>query len=170
MYKLSIVCQWLFFAWAGRSPLHSHMHDQLRLTARLIAVSVLSWWTHVLQWNCPSSTPFSSGVRAPIFHTRPLASSARKYRTRPPSGHEVGIFHKHDASQPACLELRILDLLEALHATLHLLRRRIVSTLRVLVDIQLVVLSFALVRALHHVFSQDLGDGLYMLDGVVGLF
>lgn len=70
---------------------------------------------------------------------------------------------------PACLELRILDLLEALHTTLHLLRRRIVSTLRVLVDVQLVVLSL-LVLALHDVFPQDLCDGLDVLDGVIYLF
>jgi hypothetical protein len=38
----------------------------------------------------------------------------------------------------------------------------------VLVDVQLVVLSLALVLALHHVFSQDLCDGLNVLDGVVG--
>lgn len=35
----------------------------------------------------------------------------------------------------ASLELRILDLFEALHATLHLLRSRIVSALRVLVNV-----------------------------------
>lgn len=65
------------------------------------------------------------------------------------------------------LELRILDLLETLHAALHLLRRHVVSPLSVLVDVQLVVLAVALVLALHDVLSQDLGDGLDVLDGIV---
>jgi hypothetical protein len=73
-------------------------------------------------------------------------------------------------TQPACLELRVLDLLEALHTTLHLLRRRVVSTLRVLVDVQLVVLTLTLVLALHHVFPQNLCDGLDVLDGIIYLF
>jgi hypothetical protein len=71
-------------------------------------------------------------------------------------------------THPASLELRILDLLEALHAALHLLRSRIVSALRVLMDVQLVMLSLALVLALHDILPQNLCDGLNMLDGVVG--
>ena len=72
--------------------------------------------------------------------------------------------------QPASLELRILDLLEALHAALHLLRSRIVSALGVLVNVQLVMLSFALVLALDNILPQNLSDGLDMLDGVIYLF
>jgi hypothetical protein len=40
----------------------------------------------------------------------------------------------------------------------------------VLVDVQLVVLSLALVLALHHVLPQNLCNGLDMLVGVVGFF
>lgn len=72
---------------------------------------------------------------------------------------------RHSLAFP--LELRILDLLETFHAALHLLRRHVVSTLSVLVDVQLVVLAVALVLALHDVLSQDLGDGLDVLDGIV---
>lgn len=72
---------------------------------------------------------------------------------------------RHSLAFP--LELRILDLLETLHAALHLLRRHVVSPLSVLVDVQLVVLAVALVLALHDVLSQDLGDGLDVLDRIV---
>jgi hypothetical protein len=40
----------------------------------------------------------------------------------------------------------------------------------VLVDVQLVVLSLALVLALHHILPQNLCDRLDMLEGVVGFF
>jgi hypothetical protein len=66
---------------------------------------------------------------------------------------------------------RILDILEALNTALHLLRRRIVSAFRVLVNIQLVVLIITtLVLSLHNILSQNLGDGLYVLDRIVDLF
>lgn len=65
------------------------------------------------------------------------------------------------------LELRILDLLEALDAPLHLLRRLIIAPLRVLVDVQFVMLAFARVLALHDVLAQNLGDGLHVLDRIV---
>lgn len=75
------------------------------------------------------------------------------------------------SSKSPNLEHRILNLLEALDTALHLLRRRIVATLRVLMDIQLVVLVVAaLVLSLHHILPQDLGDGLHVLDGIVNLF
>jgi hypothetical protein len=66
---------------------------------------------------------------------------------------------------------RILDLLEALNTTLHLFRSRVISPLRMLVDIQLVMLVVAaLVLSLHDVLPEDLGDGLYVLDRIVDLF
>jgi hypothetical protein len=40
----------------------------------------------------------------------------------------------------------------------------------VLVDVQLIVLSLALVLALHHILPQNLCDRLDMLEGVVGFF
>jgi hypothetical protein len=118
--------------------------------------------------NCVSSDPFQQwrvGLNVPnqpssFWH--PWVSY--KVASSGPSNRLVS----HAFFQPACLELGILDLLETLHASLHLLRSRIVSALRVLVDVQLVVLSLALVFALHHILSQNLCDGLDMLDGVVG--
>jgi hypothetical protein len=69
------------------------------------------------------------------------------------------------------LEHRILDILEALDTALHLLRRGIISPLRVFVDVQLVMLVVAtLVLSLHDVLTQDLGHGLYVLDRIVDLF
>jgi hypothetical protein len=69
------------------------------------------------------------------------------------------------------LEHRILDLLEALDTALHLLCRRVVSPLRVLMNVQLVMLILtALMLSLHHVLPQDLGDRLHVLDGIVDLF
>ena len=69
------------------------------------------------------------------------------------------------------LEHRILNLLKALDTALHLLRRRIVATLSMLVNIQLVVLVVAaLVLSLHHILPQDLCDRLHVLDRIVDLF
>jgi hypothetical protein len=121
--------------------------------------------THASVETARLRTPFSSGVRTPTSQPRSLP--------RAPTGILQGLFQairsaSFICTHPASLELRILDLLEALHAPLHLLRSRIISALRVLVDVQLVVLPLALVLALHHVFSQDLCDGLNVLDGVVG--
>jgi hypothetical protein len=85
----------------------------------------------------------------------------------------VGILHLTSICKSATVHSkhRILDILEALNTALHLLRRRIVSAFRVLVNIQLVVLIItALVLSLHNILSQNLGDGLYVLDRIVDLF
>jgi len=92
----------------------------------------------------------------------------------------VGILHSLSTSsvphawsypQSSHLEHRVLNLLEALDTALHLLGRRIVTALRVLVDVQLVVFVItALVLALHHILSQDFCDRLHVLDRIVDLF
>jgi hypothetical protein len=69
------------------------------------------------------------------------------------------------------LEHRILDILKALDAALHLLRCRVVSSLGVLVNVKLIMLVVAaLVLSLHDVLPQNLGDGLHVLDRIIDLF
>lgn len=112
---------------------------------------------------------------APSFHFKPWLWSRRPwvYFTGHLTVHPQISATGHEPFKPflpSSLELRTLDLLEALHASLHLLRSRIVSPLGVLVDVQLVVLALACVLSLYHILPQDLRDRLYMLDRIVCLF
>jgi hypothetical protein len=100
-------------------------------------------------------TPESSvATRLFVFQTRPLLLAP------------VGILHLTSIYDPLISQAlpflpshtnihskhRILDLLEALNTALHLLRRRIVSSLRMFVDIQLVMFVVAaFVFSLHDV-------------------
>lgn len=64
-------------------------------------------------------------------------------------------------------KLRILDVLETLHATLHLLCSLVVASFGVFVNIQL-PLVVAHVFALHDVLSENSDDALSMLEGFTG--
>jgi hypothetical protein len=119
----------------------------------------------------PVHSRIQCGDTSFVFHARlqPLAPVGILHLTsiyNSPGFHALSLYQATVHSKH-----RILDILETLNTALHLLRRRIVSTFRVLVNIQLVVLIItALVLSLHNILPQNLGDGLYVLDRIVDLF
>jgi hypothetical protein len=76
-------------------------------------------------------------------------------------------FHPTGKSERFTSEHRVLDILEALHTPLHLLRRFIIPSLRMLMDFQLVFISTHML-ALHNVLAQDVCYALGMLERLAG--
>lgn len=134
-----------------------------------------SWVTalgmRILVWDRPShSIVLLDPVASHLFlFSQASASGTRRYLTL-----RLHVFRfPNSLFLPFTFHLkhRILDLLEALDTALHFLRRRIVSPLSMLMDVQFVAFAFlAIVLSLHDILPQDLGDGLHMLDCVVDLF